>query len=101
MTEQQRQIDFRRCEQVAMLNDLSLEAQVVGGQKVSARTLKATLNAIDSFGNGGQCFASQETIARRTGISRRAIQLAIRALLELGLITQSDYDALKAKALGL
>ena len=92
----QQQIDFSRGEQLAMIRHARLVPPP--GHRVTSATLKAALKAIDDFGRGRTCYATQETIASSTGYrSRSTIQRAVAALQELSVIAV----ATKASPAGL
>ncbi len=77
--------EWERGTQLALLRDVRLP-RVAG---VSQVTLKAVLRSIDDHARrGGDCWATQETVAREIGVSNvRTVKRAIAALLAASLIT--------------
>jgi hypothetical protein len=77
--------EWERGTQLALLRDVRLP-RVTGASQV---TLKAVLRSIDDHARrGGECWATQETIAREIGVSNvRTVKRAIAALLNASLIT--------------
>lgn len=83
--DRQTRIEWERGTQLAILR----EAVLPGGRGVSAITLKAVLHAIDDHARkGGDCWATQETIAQIINAGNvRTVKRAISILDDLSLIT--------------
>ncbi len=92
---EQLKIDYVRGEQVGLLRAARIPPTDPGdGRQVAEPTLKAVLVAIDSrAGKSGTCWASLDTLASDTGLSRRTISRALKALDTLALlVTTTERD---------
>lgn len=81
--------DLSRGKQLDLLRDVQIPSTIVGGQRVAASTLKATIKEIAGFARGpGECYASHRTLAGAVSCSPITIRRAIDALVQLSLITR-------------
>mgnify|MGYP001809912958 CR=1 FL=1 len=92
MERTQKEIDWTRAAQLAALRDaeLSVLSIVVNDRvlKVKAVNAKAVLRQIDDYAREhGECYASQETLAAKTGLSEGTVKRVVKALVERSLIT--------------
>jgi len=84
----QRQIDFSRGEQLALLREAIIpDVRTRDGSRVKGATLKAVLRVLDDHGRGRECYLSHATIAREAGIGERHAKRATEALRLLSLVT--------------
>lgn len=84
---QQGSIDFKRCEQLGMLN----RSQLPTVAKVSGMLLKAVLRQVDDHARGnGWCFASARTLAAELHCSEKSVYRALKALLDLELLCTDE-----------
>ena len=87
--ETQQQINFSRCEQLGLIENLRLPKLPKCFKKkyaASGQVCKHVLRDLDSFGRGGEAFPSIETMAERLDLSTRTVKRAIARLELLGLI---------------
>lgn len=89
MNRKQKEFDFSRARQLALIRSADLIAVEVDGRKVSPAAMKAVLMAVDSrCGKSGRCFASAATLAGDCGLSRRTVQRALDGLRRLQLLVE-------------
>ena len=85
---EQKRIDYTRAEQLGLLRRVILPAtEIAEGKRkltVTPGSLKAVLRAIDDHGR--VCWASLDTLAAETGLSRRAVIRAVAALEERSVV---------------
>ncbi|HEY2414963.1 MAG TPA: helix-turn-helix domain-containing protein [Pirellulaceae bacterium] len=88
----QGKLDFARSEQLAMLREAILEPveiqEAQAPRRVMPKTMKTVLRTLDDHAGGRDkgCWASLDTIARETGLSRRQVVRVLAALESLSLI---------------
>jgi AraC-like DNA-binding protein len=88
----QQEFEWTRASQLAALRDVQcVDVSVDCGCrriKVKAVNLKAVLRQIDDYArDAGECYASQQTLADKTGLSPKTTQRVLKALTELSLVT--------------
>jgi AraC-like DNA-binding protein len=92
----QKEIDFSRAEQLAILTAAVLKPAVVietsAQKKVSAQVQKSVLRWIDDFGRGREAWPSLDTLARTANMGRRHLIRALKALTGSGLLIVERGD---------